>query len=135
MDSKELRIGNYVKYEGYECYREINEISKHCIKYHDPILMPYCEAPEKPVLVGIPLTEEWLIKFGFEKKEEKRYSIVHYRQTLDMASSIREDENDFLPLYQDDLGCGFNTLRWVSYVHQLQNLYYALTKQELTIKK
>ena len=134
MEAKELRIGNYVKYEGYECYREINEISKHCIKYHDSMLMPYCEAPDKPVLVGIPLTEEWLIKFGFERvmPTENFYDNDGYAYELNYWGRIAlkngvliSDEYYFLD------GLDFD----IKYVHELQNLYFSLTKKELKIKK
>ena len=131
METNELRIGNYVKYEGYECYREINEISKHCIKYHDPILMPNCEAPEKPVLVGIPLTKECVIKFGFEK-------ITNDYISGDFEYSITDcliDGNmEFVYVCSKDATLE-SKCQLPKYVHQLQNLYYALTKKELTIKK
>ena len=137
MDSKELRIGNYFKYEGYECYREINEISKHCIKYHDSMLMPYCEAPDKPVLVGIPLTEEWLLKFGFVI-HNKPYGYTEYikykkgtRQYLHKLFTFKESNND----WDGKFGFSGTIQTELNHVHELQNLYHALTKKELTIKK
>jgi hypothetical protein len=128
MEAKDLRIGNYVKYEGYECYREINEISKHCIKYHDSMLMPYCEAPDKPVIVGIPLTEEWLVKFGFwydGNQQEARYNISMMGYDCVLIEGKRAFE-----FWVDDEYC----LVDIKYVHELQNLYKVLTGHDLTIK-
>lgn len=68
----------------------------------------------------IPLTEEWLLKFGFEHREF----------SFDKGSfflSKRRFKNEYL--YQA------HTHRFqVKYVHQLQNLYFALTSEELNIK-
>lgn len=68
-------------------------------------------------LEPIPLTEEWLLKFGF--KIERQYE-------CDFASigvfTISFGENFF---YE------YTNLK---YVHQLQNLYFALTNEELTLK-
>ena len=73
----------------------------------------------------IPLTEEWLLKFGFEKQENnwKRICIC----------------NDWTYLYWERLA-GLEVsvnkhsimLPHINSVHQLQNLYYALTNEELT---
>jgi len=75
----------------------------------------------------IPLTEEWLIKFGFEN-----YGFLFLRYSIenilvvdleDFTSGI--NEHDVFWLLNKDM----------LYVHQLQNLYFALTGKELTIHK
>jgi hypothetical protein len=68
----------------------------------------------------IPLTEEWLLKFGFEKRESGHFikdGIVlypirdlYFRGNLFIKADIKN-------------------------VHQLQNLYFALTGKELTISE
>lgn len=75
----------------------------------------------------IPLTEEWLLKFGFTKKENKQYwykddSMLRFA-LLDgcLHCSIGDDKNGVL----------YNRLYSV---HQLQNLFYAVNNTELTIK-
>ena len=69
----------------------------------------------------IELTEEWLIKFGFKKMNYKLLNkIVFYSETWDIEFS----DNEF---YMPDIGIV------VKYVHQLQNLYFALTNEELSI--
>ena len=79
----------------------------------------------------IPLTEEWLTKLGFEKDYDETYTIQTGRQ----AFRICPAEDNYM-LYQHDVG-----LRWCSihdgpdHVHQLQNLYFALTGEELTLKE
>lgn len=68
----------------------------------------------------IPLTEEWLMRFGFEENEEGYWVIVG--QFYDMRKILKTS------LYQGDL-------QSTKYVHQLQNLYFAITGEELTIKQ
>ncbi len=86
----------------------------------------------------IPLTEEWLIKFGFEK--------INHKMSMNDGSYNCHWERHF-----DDFKTGsciyfsggfFSNNRFNKrhlyhknkYVHQLQNLYFALTGEELEIK-
>lgn len=77
----------------------------------------------------IRLTEEWLTKFGFEMKERDV-------PALDTIEFFIKDGHEFI---QDVNGKWFlsgyswNTHRF-SHVHQLQNLYFALTGNELELK-
>ena len=64
----------------------------------------------------IPLTEDWLLKFGF--KIEKQYQ-------CDFASI-----GVFTISFGDNFFYDYTNLK---YVHQLQNLYYAITQRELTV--
>lgn len=70
---------------------------------------------------AIPLTEEWLIKFGFEKVV-KSFFIGGF-----------EIYNDY-GLYFYGLRDEGLMDRNMKYVNQLQNLYFSLTGEELTIK-
>lgn len=91
-------------------------------------------------LEGIPLTEEWLLKFGFEKvitDTEDAYGIDYNLEVPDICYIS----------YSDDFSCAIygseyaskNSIgavpNWnsIKYVHGLQNLYFALTGEELTI--
>lgn len=72
----------------------------------------------------IPLREEWFIKFGFEKRKNYFIKDGEYRFTL-------TDEKVYMQVGEDALGCYLLTIQ---YVHQLQNLYFALMNTELTEK-
>jgi hypothetical protein len=85
----------------------------------------------------ISLTEGWLRKFGFECREStaaKEYYLGLNNVTNDWLFSIvwLDKPESFgypnAPFYRN----GRHTLY---YVHQLQNLYFALTGEELTIDK
>lgn len=72
-------------------------------------------------LYPIPITEEWLLKFGFEFFD----------------SGLYRKGDFYLPIKFND----YTVLKWkvfeiapVKYIHQLQNLFFAITGEELTIK-
>ena len=96
MEEKELRIGNYVNIEG-----EIFKVDLQELYYNSSLMNP------------IPLTEEWLIKLGFEKAYETCYQ---YKDFILNDKFIMMDIDITIQL---------------KYVHQLQNLYFALIGEEL----
>jgi len=74
----------------------------------------------------IALTEEWLLKFGFEKSSDNGYIIeLSYNSHLDI---------DFVYNYSELSVSKYAMNLNVKYVHQLQNLYFALKGEELDIK-
>jgi hypothetical protein len=120
MKANELRIGNYI---------EIKCVAKECIG--DEFEVQQCNVynifslynNDKDFLCNpIPLTEEWLLKFGFVK------NTGYY---------ISEETNIEFFLSNGNIYCELHgeTIFNVENVHQLQNLYHALCGSELTIKK
>ena len=79
-------------------------------------------------LQPIPLTEEWLLKFGFEKLSnfEEQYMEEDYVWQIDVerSPSLLLSNGIF---HEDNYGVK------LEYVHQLQNLYFALTGKELEL--
>lgn len=116
MKANELRLGNYVLGPNNNKICKVFILSGKCEDNHESINGYDCKCIE-PVL----LTEEWLLKLGFQKTncfknkemiiELGLNDIFHARKRITPESSI----------YICD----------VEYVHQLQNLYYALTGEEL----
>jgi hypothetical protein len=78
----------------------------------------------------IDLTEDWLLKFGFEgpKKEAGTYYQKDNHRVY-LFDSFFEFE------FTANKDSRFNLFRSYQYVHQLQNLYFALTGTELTLKE
>ncbi len=118
MKATELRIGNWVMYSSKIQVNE-NKI-RECVDHPDRF-------------VPITITEEWLERFGFEKDEEyDEGGLVDYRWIL-MNGSL-----EFVSFWNSEEITGVNQPQTgvdVEYVHTLQNLYFALTGQELTIKE
>ena len=75
---------------------------------------------------GIPLTEEYLLKFGFYWDNKKVYLCKN-----EIPFRIRYSHNQITIFqHQKDV-----TITSIEYVHQLQNIYFALTGKELEIKE
>lgn len=109
----ELKVGNWIK-DGIA-------IEKITIDHL------YCLNSGRCEYDPIQLTEEWLLKFGFVKY---KYGHNTYRQkSFIIEEGLLNYEFRKRISKEDSLG-----LAYVKYVHQLQNLYFALTGEELTFK-
>lgn len=124
IQSNELRIGNLVECFGIRnvCSIEENKIKvKHESSEGHFILewVPINSLSLKP----IPLTEEWLLKFGFKKELDG-----FYRKNMSPLIEV---------VFYDDFKIQTTSqsicLNHVVYLHQFQNLYFALTGNELTL--
>jgi hypothetical protein len=118
MKANELRIGNWVSItpHGQDDFIRID---------YDEMEKLYTFATWDRIN-PIPLTEEWLVKFGFEKNCNENYQI-NYNQVCGISITLPDNNAWF---------CNLSALRFYeicncSYVHQLQNLYFALTGKEL----
>lgn len=120
MKSQELRLGNLIEYkikDKLDERKEWWEISK--VDFQDLTWLD--SNPEDAAFRPIKITEEWLLKFGFKEGEWKDKTnsqyLYHANDTLHI-SDVRDVNYSF------ESPC--------KYVHQLQNLYFALTGEELT---
>ena len=124
MIATELRIGNWVK---------VRKGKVLPITIHDLNLMLEWEAlkySKTPPIRPIPLTEDWLLKFG-GKKDEGNDVYLPISKGIDMRLYIKEDHI----LECKGQVCPFKEYNHIKCVHQLQNLYFALTGEELIIKQ
>jgi hypothetical protein len=113
MEAKELRIGNY--YNG-DISKEVN-IQQ--ITYED--IKELFQDSQDDYYQPIKLTEEWLLKFGFQTDELEKDEYYIYKVSL---------YKGFNGGYQRIIN-GYNDGVELNHVHQLQNLYFALTGEEL----
>ena len=125
MKANELRLGNYIIFDG-----KITEVQKVDIGL---ILDGYHKEYYKP----IPLTEEWLIKSGFKFYDgSELYGYLYYdkRITENLVLTISEKNGIYTWCFGDE---DLITEDWleIKHVHQLQNMWFALTGEELTIKE
>ncbi len=130
MESKELRIGNYVLARGAKAVVksiEDTHIGYSKTKHSDYLKREHRTEEKVPLkfIQPIPLTEEWLLRFGFDKNDEHGVFLMVIR-VLNKNIILECAENC---VWIDDsmISC--------EYVHQLQNLYFALTGEELTLKQ
>lgn len=116
MKANELRVNNWV----------------YCIEDHVNIEILPSDVQLAGQFEPITLTEEWLIKFGFKYMDAFGWikdfitmdgTVAHY--SFDLWRGTYSVENcDLTEIPQE-----------IKYVHQLQNLYFALVGEELTIEE
>jgi hypothetical protein len=83
----------------------------------------------------IPITEEWLINFNFEKDGDD-YIIEHPKDIVKYVLTENVLGKGLWILGVDQFyDKDYKYFSWgIKYVHQLQNLYFALTGEELILK-
>lgn len=113
LQPKELRIGNYLQ-DRKGKIAIVEELSKDKIKAYSGMVT---DLPLKP----IPLTEEWLDKLGAK--------LFPDGESLELSNRLIGYADCRNTYYDKATGID------LEYVHQLQNLYFALTGEELTINK
>lgn len=121
MQSEELRIGNYVKAEGH-----VTKITG--ILHYDV----YTRSGTYGVvyLEPIPLTEELFLKFGFEKCDKLNYSGLWKKGGNNFFDF--DKYSPWVILYKFDVD--LVRVASIKHVHQLQNIYYSITGEEITLK-
>lgn len=122
MKINELRIGDWYKSvkfgDAVKC--DLSDLYDLCAKsdgaYNDP--------PIDEMFEPIPLTEEWLLKFGFE-------NIGGYLWNCRELGENRFINNPYGITHFEIKG--HYEKKHIQYVHQLQNLYWCLCGKELEI--
>lgn len=112
MNVTELRIGNYVH----------NNVESFPIKAKD--LMFLLAFDNEHYAEPIPLTEEWLLKLGFKPNE-------YQNGWLELGSLYISKDKFELGFYDSEYGVGEYSIE-LKHVHQLQNLFFAITGKELS---
>lgn len=132
INKQELRIGNWVEYDGK--YYKIDTIANE---------FPTLNTSEFGIGVvdwnninPIHLTEEILLKCGFEKTDD-------YGDQIYYEPKNRGNRNYYICFDHEDISFGLNVFgnctnllhdnSNLQFLHQLQNLYFALTGEELTV--
>ncbi len=127
MEAKDLRIGNLVMYSDDSTVFTVSGLHEFGMDCFDDIEETYIEYDQ---FEGITITEEWLLKFGFIKSNldgDNAWLNLRYRYLNFTSDESVEFKKVYLTINKMDIIC--------SYVHQLQNLYFILTGEELTIKE
>jgi len=127
MKATGLRIGNILSFSGEPV--AINAGFIHDCDYWN-------KNPERQDAVSfenvepIPLTDEWLEKLGALKDE---YGDVFIEVDSDSDTRLYLSTKRYIQLVKS-YHCPMFDYEHIKHVHQLQNLYFAITGEELTIK-
>jgi hypothetical protein len=136
MNAKELRLGNFVfdnenipmqiakleteKYTNWNSGNTVNAILEKDGQYYESDIMNY-----------IPLTEQWLLDFGFEISYSSNFRLrFDYNKNTKFGFDYSHTADKSIEGFRY-----IGTYIKCDYVHQLQNLYFALCGEELTLNK
>lgn len=125
IDAKDIMVGNWFEHNANWCFRSPEDLKPFLFQWEerDWYALGECTMSLDDVS-PIPLSPDILEKCGFENVYENKWA------------------NDLVEIQHYELGDWYELLNgeertnWthqVKYVHQLQNLYYSLTNQELNI--
>lgn len=121
MRVNELRIGNTIHFKNPK-----GEIVEHVVDLTTLQWLVEDESFFNKVHFPIPITEECLLKFGFTKPAHSWIGDVFHLSEWDaypLNWCVAMNKNNAIIYLK------------LKYVHQLQNLYFALTGEELAIKE
>ena len=126
MEAKELRLGNLISVYRKPTDKELSHYAVQEIyewendeNYYVVIDDTFSVNIETGI-IPIPLTEDWLLKFGFKGWDLGKYTLILTNGNFfDFQHGLEST-----PIAKN-----------IKHVHQLQNLYFALTGEELTIKE
>lgn len=126
LTASELRLGNWIN-NGM-----LDKIEQCSIG--ELLAMSQCEIAGKTLPIeGIPLTEDWLRRFRFEqhpRQTERWFWNVNGWHMIYDEEAENWDVCPFVAVEGPQLTIG----KSIKYVHQLQNLFFALTGTELELQ-
>ena len=139
MEKKELRIGNWYTSAKFRvpvtC--DLSDLYDLCANAEGATDHPPIDEMFEPIY----LTEEWLEKFNFEMEICVNGRRCFRNQEIGRWIFVDlENEKFTLCIDSAEDGRGWKGLPYVithnihCYVHELQNLYYELTKKELAVR-
>jgi len=140
MKANELRIGNYVLISNYDALVKVpsspekvsgiiseNELEfegRYAFRNNFRVSIAHC--------FGISLNEEWLKKYGFSIIWDQKCNYRAVLSDFELCCGDAEECYNFITLKNSH---GDNEIKVeLLYVHQLQNIYYFLTGNELELK-
>lgn len=133
MKNTELRIGNIINCFGIKMVVGINTTITIQEKTSKGNYVNEKVSLQSLNLEPISLTEEWLLKFGFNTDYNKGYIGIDVNN-----SDFVLTEPKVMHSQQEDYAYQFNTgylsrYKKFKYVHELQNFFYAITGEELVL--
>lgn len=119
-DIKELRIGNWLMFNGHTK----SQVYTLEIMADGQSMVNYLDSTNDDMYDAIPLTPEILENIGFNKY---RYWWTRPNNTFNFEEWTNDGLGLYLHVNEHKVG------QHIKYLHQLQNLYFALTGTELEI--
>lgn len=126
MEINEIRVGNLIQFFG--ATKKIEYISNNAVVWLNEAKEPRYSSMSCHVNIGrctpIPITADWLMILGFIHDSEQEFF-----NRGDICLSYSKDYEGYTLFVNHE----YETGEPFKYLHQLQNLYFALTGKELEI--
>jgi len=144
MKANEFRIGNLVI--NNDIIYKVVSIDEEGIMA-DPVSQKHTiDVNIRGLVKPIPLTEEWLFRFGFvsdnyefqetyyiDISTNERYDYQTFIQAIDMGGYVNIYIKELEREHEKYFSNAF--IKRVTHIHTLQNLYFALTGEDLILEK
>lgn len=131
MIASELRLGNWINVKCIAKEALFDDFDPQQCNIHN--LQGILSGNDDFLYEPIPITEDWLVRFGFKNPyepfwfyleiESPRFIVYVNPETRGIALFDEADEEQYTHYIE------------LNYVHQLQNLYFALTGTELSLNE
>lgn len=125
LTSQELRIGNLLYYHLTEDVCEVNYIGEKSFDCKTEL-----GSMAHGVYDPIPLTERWFHILGLDKSDEGDYYEIQIGNNLNLTIDAGDLTAGIALQWRAQ---GSNIFGKALYVHQLQNLYFSLSSEELKL--
>lgn len=153
MKAKELRIGNIIRIEHDAFDYEVIEIRRNALELDSEKGDKHINSISFSSCKPIPLTEEWFKRppdkvkewkgNGADYQPETSKTVQHYYELAEDVYLVfqtwswrKNEEDEWNNEYSVFLNYWNNEIHLYKFeIHVLQNLYFALTGEELTIKE
>ena len=136
MEAKNLRIGNFVKDRGNKVIRidfmEYQE-SGYSTKFGQRMFL--CKEEVHPMTeytdysIPIEITGEWLLKLGFEETYNSQFRLKYDHSLNYIGFDLSKTDDKSMEGFRY-----YGHYIKIKYIHELQNLFFALTGMELSIE-
>lgn len=136
---QELMIGNYVKHVQYDQTYKVIELDYRGMVYLENIDKEGIEGYDCLLksIIPLPITIDWLVKNGFEKRREDILDYYYYSKEIGNGLYkilIQCSDSDagvgYFTLYFNNNKCQTSGYADIQYIHQLQNLLNILNIKE-----
>lgn len=130
MEAKNFRIGNFVNAKTTEDeFNVVKEIGfsdnqrGYYLRLKNINHGVWLEHNDEDLIIGIPITEKWLVNLGFEKGfyYEKGFLKLSNGKKRTLVRYVISDSESV-------------SIATIQFVHELQNLFFAITGKELELK-
>lgn len=144
VEAKDIRLGNYVRVDnpkhhptakdkdlivvGVQDWSKNTSVNLVHVDPKENLFIP-CYSQKLEFVKPIEITDDWLIHLGFIKSSEE----LLYLPIPEINSEIHYEKHQYGNVITLQSSVGMFIPNDIKYVHQLQNLFFAITGSELKL--